>query len=47
LDFYYPERWLAGDNAAMIALAGYFNKAKGLKTAWKNLQADANLRLAR
>lgn len=45
LDFYYPERWLTGDNAAMIALAGYFNKSKSSKNAWKTMQAEANLRL--
>jgi len=47
LDFYYPERWLTGDNAAMIALAGYFNKQKSSKTVWKKLDAEANLRLTK
>lgn len=43
--FYYPERWLTGDNAAMIALAGYFHKQKASKTIWRKLDANANLRL--
>ncbi len=38
-----PRISLTGDNALMIALAGYFRRGK--KTTWKNLQADANLRL--
>lgn len=41
----FPAISLTGDNALMIALAGYFNRNK--KSAWKNLQADANLRLDR
>ncbi len=45
LEFYYPEKWLTGDNAAMIALAGYFNSKKSSKNTWKTLTADANLRL--
>lgn len=45
LDFYYPQKWLTGDNAAMIALAGYFNAKKSSKNTWKTLGADANLRL--
>ncbi|MCX6786199.1 MAG: tRNA (adenosine(37)-N6)-threonylcarbamoyltransferase complex transferase subunit TsaD [Candidatus Komeilibacteria bacterium] len=50
-----PEKWLTGDNAAMIALAGYFNlpsprlRQTGLKKSsksnWKKLNAEANLRL--
>jgi len=34
---------LTGDNALMIALAGWFGKNK--KTKWQSLQAKANLRL--
>ncbi|MDP2587053.1 MAG: tRNA (adenosine(37)-N6)-threonylcarbamoyltransferase complex transferase subunit TsaD [Candidatus Komeilibacteria bacterium] len=54
LDFYFPEKWLTGDNAAMIALAGYFNakkssplrpRSEASKNTWKTLTADANLRL--
>ena len=37
--------WLCGDNAAMIAVAGYF-KARAKKFAKsKNLKADGNLKL--
>lgn len=44
--FIFPERKFSTDNAAMIALAAYFNlKNKKRKTSWKNLEADANLRL--
>ena len=39
-----PSLRATGDNALMIALAGYFSRNK--KTAWKNLQADANIRLS-
>lgn len=46
LDFYYPEKWLTGDNAAMIALAGYFNKQKASKEIWRKLSVDANLKMA-
>ncbi|MBI4059495.1 tRNA (adenosine(37)-N6)-threonylcarbamoyltransferase complex transferase subunit TsaD [Candidatus Giovannonibacteria bacterium] len=38
-----PVTSLTGDNALMIALAGWFNRNK--KTAWRSVQADANLRL--
>lgn len=38
-----PDLSLTGDNALMIALAGWFNRGK--KRSWKNLGADANLRL--
>lgn len=44
-DFYCPEPWLTGDNAAMIALAGYFNKQKASKQLWRKLAADSNLSL--
>ncbi|MFA6304556.1 MAG: tRNA (adenosine(37)-N6)-threonylcarbamoyltransferase complex transferase subunit TsaD [Patescibacteria group bacterium] len=45
LNCFVPEKWLTGDNAAMIALAGYFNKQKSSKNNWKILDAEANLRL--
>jgi N6-L-threonylcarbamoyladenine synthase len=38
-----PSVSLTGDNALMIALAGYFNRKK--KSAWRHLHADPNLRL--
>ena len=40
-----PEIPLTGDNALMIALAGYFNRQK--KSAWRSLRADANAGLGR
>jgi len=46
VQFIFPERKFSTDNAAMIALTAYFNlKNGGRKTNWKNLEADANLRL--
>ncbi|RJQ37155.1 tRNA (adenosine(37)-N6)-threonylcarbamoyltransferase complex transferase subunit TsaD [Candidatus Parcubacteria bacterium] len=41
--FLVPHVPLTGDNALMIALAGFFNTKK--KSAWNTVQADANLRL--
>jgi len=41
---YFPELKYTGDNAAMIAMAGYFNKHKARKNDFK-LMADANLEL--
>lgn len=38
-----PSPQLTGDNALMIALAGWFSRNK--KSAWRSIQADANLRL--
>jgi len=38
-----PDLKFCTDNAVMIAVAAYFNKNK--KSSWKNLEADANLRL--
>ena len=43
--FIFPERKFSTDNAAMIALAGHFNRKKAKKFNWQNLKADANLRL--
>ncbi|MDO8560862.1 MAG: tRNA (adenosine(37)-N6)-threonylcarbamoyltransferase complex transferase subunit TsaD [bacterium] len=43
LELYLPSRHLTGDNALMIALAGYFS---GDKTPWKKVRAEANLRLS-
>ncbi|MDP3727069.1 MAG: tRNA (adenosine(37)-N6)-threonylcarbamoyltransferase complex transferase subunit TsaD, partial [bacterium] len=38
-----PDVRLTGDNALMIALAGWFHRKQ--KVNWKSLQAEANLRL--
>ena len=39
----FPEPKLSTDNGLMIAVAGYFNKKNTV--AWKNIQADGNLRI--
>jgi len=41
---YFPELKHTGDNAAMIAITGYFNRAKAQKNNF-SLMADANLEL--
>jgi len=41
--FYIPDVKFCTDNAAMIAIAAYFNQKK--KRNWKGLQVDANLRI--
>ncbi len=41
--FYVPEKIYSTDNAAMIAVAGYFNRKKAI--TWKKLDAYANLKL--
>lgn len=41
----FPPKELTTDNAAMIAMAGYFNKLLGAPTHWEALQADANLQI--
>ncbi len=43
---YLPDLKYTTDNAAMIALAGYFKSKETKKPDWKSVQADANLRLA-
>lgn len=43
--FLTPEKGYNNDNAAMIALAGYFRHKSGESGDWKKVQADANLRL--
>ena len=47
IPFLMPDTSHATDNAAMIATAGYFEyiQKKPAKDSWKNLVADANLRL--
>ncbi len=39
----FPQKELSTDNGLMIAVAGYFNRKK--KASWKNLEANANLRV--
>ena len=46
LDFYYPDKEFTGDNAAMIALAGFLNKKRASRKNWRNLTAEANLNIA-
>ena len=41
---YFPELKHTGDNAAMIAITGYFNRNKAQKNNF-SLMADANLEL--
>ena len=40
-----PDPKLCTDNAAMIAVAGYSNWLEGKKKNWKQIEADANLRI--
>ncbi len=43
--FLAPQKEYTNDNAAMIALAGYFRHEAGQKGRWEKVQADANLEL--
>jgi len=43
--FFKPEMTYTGDNAAMIALAGFINYKKDKKYDWKKIEADANWEL--
>jgi len=43
--FYIPDSKFCTDNAAMVAVVGYFNYAKKRKIMFKNIKADANLKL--
>lgn len=43
---YFPELKYAGDNAAMIALAGWFSRQRADLNNWQTLKVDPNLRLA-
>lgn len=40
-----PEKKYTGDNAAMIALVGWFRKKSARLDNWKKVEADANLKL--
>lgn len=42
--FFAPDAAFTGDNAAMIAVAAYFNAVKKTKN-WKSLTAKANLKI--
>lgn len=42
-EVYYPVRQITGDNALMIAIAGYFHKDKIMKS--ENIKANGNLKL--
>jgi N6-L-threonylcarbamoyladenine synthase len=41
----FPPKELTTDNAAMIAMAGYFNWMRGMRSNTRTLDADANLRI--
>jgi len=41
----FPPRALTTDNAAMIAMAGYFARLSGAQGSWKTLEADPNLKI--
>lgn len=43
---YFPELKYTGDNAAMIALAGWFARSNTDLHDWQNLKVDPNMRLA-
>lgn len=47
IPFFVPELSYTTDNAAMIAIAGYFNhlKRKPKLDSWKKIKANANLKL--
>jgi len=46
IEFLTPSKILCTDNAAMIAMAGYFRYKSGAKTDWRKVRADANLRIS-
>jgi N6-L-threonylcarbamoyladenine synthase len=45
VDFLVPPKNLCTDNAAMVAVAGYFNRRKATRD-YQKIRADANLRLS-
>lgn len=45
-DLYFPSLQYCMDNAAMIAIAGYYQAKKGQSTDWRDLHADPNLQIA-
>jgi len=46
VELYLPDTSLTGDNALMIAIAGYFKYLKTPKKVYKNIKAEGNLRLS-
>ena len=44
LNFLVPPKNLCTDNAAMVAVAAYFNRKKASRN-WKNIKADGNLKI--
>jgi len=45
IKFLVPPKILCTDNAAMSAVAAYFHWQKNRETSWKNIKANANLRI--
>ena len=43
IKYFQPPMEYTGDNAAMIAVAGYFTYLKNKKTDYKSVKIDANL----
>lgn len=43
----FPPKALTTDNAAMIAMAGYFRYLAGERVSWEKLEANANLAISR
>lgn len=45
VEFYYPSKEFTQDNAAMVALVGYFKQKNASKKNWQKLTAEPNLKL--
>ena len=45
LNFLVPPKIFCTDNAAMVAMAGYFNYLKGKRKNWENIKVNANLKI--
>jgi len=45
INFLVPPKKFSTDNAAMVAIAGYYQWLKGETKSWKNVEANAHLRL--